>query len=516
MIVLIGFMGAGKTTIGSLVADELGVSFVDADEVIAARAGLSVADIFASEGEEAFRAFERAAIGDLLSGNDGVVALGGGALGSPEVRDLVRPHSVVHLDVSFDEAMHRIGDTDRPMLRLSDPHDLFRQRQGSYREAASITVAVDDRSPDEIAGEVIARLRERPRRVPVTAPGGSYDVVVGQDVLDEVGALFQPVPRKVRVLHQPSVERYAKEVADALIACGSEVLVSQVLDGDSAKEREAAAGLWTTLADDGMNKDDAIVTVGGGAVSDLGGFVASTYMRGLRVVHVPTTLLGQVDAAIGGKTAINLPHAKNLVGTIHQPAGVVCDVKTLATLPVEELRSGSAEVVKYGFISEPRLISFVTSRSEGVLGADPGTLIEVVERCVSIKADVVSDDEIDAGRRKILNYGHTFGHAFEQRSGFSMRHGEAVAVGMVAAALTSQALGWLSDDEVALHRNALGALGLPTGGSYGLDELVEAWKLDKKTRATPRFVLLRGLGRPEIDVEVPEDALQTALARLAA
>jgi 3-dehydroquinate synthase len=515
MIVLIGFMGAGKTTVGRLVADELGVSFVDADEVIAARAGASIPEIFKNEGEEGFRAFERSVVGDLLAGDDGVVALGGGALGSPEIADLLAPHAVVHLNVSLDEAIKRVGDSERPMLQISAPEDLFRERTRAYTTAATIAVAVDGRSPEEIARELIAGLRGRARRVPVTTAGGTYEVIVGKDVLREVGGVLDPSPRRVRVLHQPSVERYAKEVADALIERGSEVSMSEVPDGDSAKDRDTAQGLWSALADDGMNKDDALVTVGGGAVSDLGGFVASTFMRGLRVVHVPTTLLGQVDAAIGGKTAINLPHAKNLVGTIHQPAAVVCDVRTLTTLPPDELRSGCAEVLKYGFISEPRLIAFVTSRSDEVLRADAGTMTEVVERCVSIKAGVVGDDELDAGRRKILNYGHTFGHAFEQRSGFSMRHGEAVAVGMMAAALTSQGLGWLGEDEVAAHRDALDALGLPTEGSYDLGELEEAWKHDKKTRDAPRFVLLRGLGQPEIDVEVPRDVLSTALARLA-
>ena len=516
MIVLIGFMGAGKSTVGRAVAQKLGVGFVDADEVIVARAGIPVVEIFETRGEQMFRTLEREVIGEILSDDDGVAALGGGALGSEEVRAQLGAHTVVHLDVSFEEAMRRIGETDRPMLRAVDPVALYRERAASYAAAASFVVQVDGRTPEVIAEEVVAKARSGHRRVHVATPGGSYDVLVGREVLSEVGSALDPAPRRVTVLHQPSVEPYAKEVADALGEAGSAASLLAAPDGEAAKGPGVAERLWANLADAETNRDDALVTVGGGAVSDAGGFVASTFMRGLRVVHVPTTLLGQVDAAIGGKTALNLPQAKNLIGTIHQPSAVLCDVRTLATLPVDELRSGCAEVLKYGFIADPDLARVVTSEVDEVLAADPAILIDVVERCVAIKADVVGEDERDAGRRKILNYGHTFGHAFEQRSDFSLRHGHAVALGMVAAAFTAQGLGWLTDDEVAMHREALEAVGLPTGASYELGELQDAWKRDKKTRATPRFVLLRALGRPEIDVEVPDEVLRTALARLAA
>ena len=517
MIVLIGFMGAGKSTIGRKVADLLGSEFVDADEVIAGRAGMSVSEIFESGGEQMFRTLEREVIEEaLLEAGEVVLALGGGALTTDEIRDQLRSHTVVLLDVTFEEAMRRVGDTERPMLRAGDASALYDRRAIGYADAASIVVRVTGRSPDDIAEEVVSRARTGRRRVRVATPDSGYEVIVGRDVLREVDVLLDPTPRRAVVLHQPSVEAYAKEVAHALSGSGTELVLLAAPDGEAAKDPDAALKLWGALAEAELNRDDALVTVGGGSVSDAGGFVASTFMRGIRVVHVPTSLLGQVDAAVGGKTALNLSYAKNLVGTIYQPRGVVCDVRTLATLPVEEMRSGCAEVLKYGFIAEPELARTVVARADDVIGADAGTLIEVVVRCVSIKADVVANDEHDTGRRKILNYGHTFAHAFEQRSNYTLRHGHAVALGMMAAALTSHELGWITEEEVSTHRDALEAFGLPVRASYELEDLRDAWKRDKKARETTRFVLLRGLGRVETDVEVAEDVLRTALARLAA
>ena len=517
MIVLIGFMGAGKSTVGACLADRLAFPFRDVDALVVERAGQDIPSLFASEGEASFRERERAVALDLLSGDEAVVALGGGALGDEMIRTAVKGHTTVFLSVSLEEALRRIDPESRPMLSLTDPEALYDERHPEYERTAQLRVDTDGRDVDDVVDEVVAFVHTMTRPVRVRAGEHEYPVVVGRGILRHAATLFGfDAPRRMAVVHQPNVEGYAKEVGGVLEAAGSEVFLVEVADREDGKDLRAAEALWTQLVEAGLQRDDAMVTVGGGAISDAGGFVASTILRGIRVVHVPTTLLGQVDAAIGGKTALNLPQGKNLVGTIHQPIGVICDVDTLATLDVDELRSGCAEVVKYGFISHPGLLELLPQRAPRMLAADPVVLEGIVERCAAAKAEVVSEDADDSGRRKILNYGHTFGHAFEQRSGFEMRHGDAVSIGMVAAALTAQELGWLDDDAVSLHRDTLDAFGLPIRGDYELDQIRQALLRDKKSRGAPRFVLLREIGDPRTDVEVPEDVLSNALARLSA
>jgi 3-dehydroquinate synthetase len=251
-------------------------------------------------------------------------------------------------------------------------------------------------------------------------------------------------------------------------------------------------------------------------VCDVAGFVASTYHRGVALIHVPTTLLAQVDAAVGGKTGVNLAQGKNLVGTFHQPRAVLCDVDLLATLPRAELRAGMAEVVKYGLIADPSLLDVAATEAGAILAADPVVLAAVVERSVGIKAAVVGDDERELGRRAHLNYGHTFGHAIERASGFTgIRHGEAVALGMMAAAYLAEELGRVDGEVVDAHRRPLEALGLPVEGSYDIGALEAAWRHDKKYRRGVRFVLLAGLARPEAGVHAPRALVARALERLA-
>jgi 3-dehydroquinate synthase len=276
-----------------------------------------------------------------------------------------------------------------------------------------------------------------------------------------------------------------------------------------------AGDLAERLAALNAHRHDLVVGFGGGVVTDVAGFVASTYARGMNVLHVPTTLLGQVDASIGGKTGVNLEAGKNLVGTFHQPIAVVCDVDVLASCPIEELRAGMAEVVKYGFISDPDLLPLVEERVDEMYAGDAKLLVDVVARCASIKASIVSADEREQGSRAFLNYGHTFAHAIEKARAFSgIRHGEAVALGMMAAAYLAQELGRIDESVVALHERVLRAAGLPTQEPFDLPELEDAWVLDKKYRQGVRFVLLNGVGRPEAGIEAPRDALATALKRM--
>jgi 3-dehydroquinate synthase len=307
----------------------------------------------------------------------------------------------------------------------------------------------------------------------------------------------------------------ATSVRDAL-APTYEITELAIPPGERAKTAEVAAGCWDALGAAGFTRSDAVVGVGGGATTDLGGFVAATWLRGVRVVHVPTTLLGMVDAAVGGKTGINTRAGKNLVGSFHEPLGVLCDLDLLATLPEAELRSGLGEVVKCGFIADPEILRLV--EEHGVPTTGSPVLRELVERAVRVKADVVAGDLRerggDAGHpgREVLNYGHTMGHAVEQASDYTLRHGEAVAIGCVYAAELARAAGVLGDEVADRHHTAFARVGLPTGwAGAAYDDLRTRMAVDKKSRGSSlRFVVLSDLARPRILADPGEEHLRAA------
>ena len=295
------------------------------------------------------------------------------------------------------------------------------------------------------------------------AATGGYDVVVGRsDVAAHVPGLLGDGVQRVLIVHAAAVEPLAARLGDVLRERGVRVWLQVVPDGEAAKTAAVTAQLWAQLGAAGFTRSDAVVGVGGGAVTDLAGFVAATWLRGVAVVQVPTTLLAMVDAAVGGKTGINTAEGKNLVGAFHPPAGVLCDLDVLATLPPADLVAGLAEVVKAGFIADPRILELVESDPVGASSPDGPHLSELVERAVRVKADVVAQDLTESWLREVLNYGHTLGHAIEQAEGYRRRHGEAVAVGMVFAAELARGAGLLDAAVVDRHREVLGAVGLPT------------------------------------------------------
>ncbi|WP_425554445.1 3-dehydroquinate synthase [Georgenia daeguensis] len=352
-----------------------------------------------------------------------------------------------------------------------------------------------------------------PTRIPVAGPS-SYDVVVGRHLDDEVVRLTDGASRAL-VLHARATEHLARRLADALGANGVDALLRALPDAEDAKTLDVLASCWELLGEQRFGREDVVVAVGGGATTDVAGFVAATWLRGVRLVNVPTTLLGMVDAAVGGKTGINTAHGKNLVGSFHLPAGVVCDLDSLSTLPAADLRAGLAEVVKCGFIADERILRLV--EADGGLGAqDPRSdvLRELVERAVAVKARVVGDDLREAGLREILNYGHTFGHAIERTEGYRWRHGDAVAVGMVFAAELARAAGVLADSVVARHRAVLGLLELPTTYAAGRwAELYEAMTHDKKVRGNAlRFVVLEDVARTTMLRAPAPEQLEAAYA----
>ena len=352
---------------------------------------------------------------------------------------------------------------------------------------------------------------------------GGYPVYVGADLMARADFFLPSFDHAelAYVITHPSLAELAVPVAAALEGRGLAAHVGAIPEGESSKSIAAAAVLYDELAKAGAHRHDVIVGVGGGVVTDLAGFVASTYHRGMPVVHVPTSLLGQVDAAVGGKTGVNLDHGKNLVGTFHQPAVVICDVRLLKSLPEAEIRAGLAEVIKYGFIAQPAILDLVANNVDAIFDRDEKVLSTIVARSVAIKADIVSRDERELGERAHLNYGHTFAHAIEHASwseteeSSGIRHGEAVALGMMAAAHLARELGRIDDGVVDLHRRVLNSVGLPTSAPLELDKLEPAWRHDKKYQDGVRFVLLNDVGAPEAGVRASGAAISTALERMA-
>ncbi|MBB6121458.1 3-dehydroquinate synthase [Nocardiopsis algeriensis] len=333
-------------------------------------------------------------------------------------------------------------------------------------------------------------------RIGVGGPADRYDVVIGSGILSELPSLVEGAAQ-VAVVHPEGLERLARPAVEALEAAGHRVHPMPVPDGEAAKSAAVATDLWSRLGRLAFTRSDAVVGLGGGATTDLAGFVAATWLRGVRAVLVPTTLLGMVDAAVGGKTGINTPEGKNLVGAFHPPAGVLCDLDTLAGMPRADYIGGLAEVVKAGFIADPAICDLVEDDPEGAAAPEGRHTRELIERAVRVKADVVSGDLRESGRREILNYGHTLGHAIERAENYTFRHGYAVSIGMVFAAELARLDGRIDDALVGRHRSLLASVGLPV--SYAPEawpELHAAMSVDKKARGTTlRFVVLEGLGR---------------------
>jgi 3-dehydroquinate synthase len=327
-----------------------------------------------------------------------------------------------------------------------------------------------------------------------------YEVVIGRAMLHDVVDSIDAKVAKILLVHQTALQVSADALAEALRSAGFEVFQAAVPDGEDAKRIEVASWCWGLMGQSDFTRTDLVIGFGGGAVTDLAGFVASTWLRGVPLIQVPTTLLGMVDAAIGGKTGINTAEGKNLVGSFYTPSKVLCDLDTLSTLPRNELLAGFGEVVKYGFIADERILELLEQDLDAATDIQSDVFAEIVERCVAIKARVVSEDFKEAGLREILNYGHTLGHSLELAERYQWRHGAAISVGMMFVAELSRLAGRLSDDVVERHRNILQSLGLPTKYEAAKwNALLAGMQRDKKSRAgTLRFVVLDDVAKPTI------------------
>lgn len=331
------------------------------------------------------------------------------------------------------------------------------------------------------------------------ASGSPYDVHIDRGVDRAVEYIAEATAsvNNYLLIHQPALKERAEEVASGLETQGKHVILHELADAEDGKTIDAAAACWDKCAEAGLTRQDAVIGLGGGAATDLAGFIAATWMRGIKVVQYPTTLLAMVDAAVGGKTGINTDAGKNLVGAFHEPATVIVDLEVLETLPEQEMIAGSAEIIKAGFIADTRILEIYEEDAAAAL--DPhGTLPELIQRAIQVKADVVAQDLRESHLREILNYGHTYGHAVEHHENYRWRHGHAVAVGMVYEAELAQAAGLLDASVVDRHRAILASVGLPTSyDAADLDTLYGAMTRDKKNKdGNIRFVVIEKEGQP--------------------
>jgi shikimate kinase/3-dehydroquinate synthase len=502
-LVLTGFMGAGKTTAARILADTLGVEEVDTDELLEARFGRPVARIFEEEGEAAFRAAEEQVVAEVLHRLDppAVVALGGGAVESERVQAALAAHLVVLLEIDAPTAWARAAG-DRPLARDRAAFEARLERRAPLYErlADAIVPPVPLGALPGVAPALVFLRDHAPRGTRLVwahGASGDYPVLAARGLL---GGAW-PIPGRRFVVSDETVAAlYPSAVPDPVARI-------EIAPGEVHKSPATAETVWRALARAGMTGADHLVALGGGVVGDLAGFAAATYRRGVPVVHVPTTLVAQVDSALGGKTGVDLPEGKNYVGAYHQPAAVLIDPATLETLPAEELAAGWAEVVKTALIAGGPLWARVRA---GVLDDD------VVLACVRGKLAIVARDERDGGPRQVLNLGHTVGHAIETATGYARyRHGEAVGLGLLAA-LRLSGQGGLRDEVAALLR----ARGLPTvlEPPLGADELIALTGRDKKRRgaAPVPFVLVEAPGRVAHGRTVDDGDLRAAVTELGA
>jgi shikimate kinase/3-dehydroquinate synthase len=499
-LVFVGFMGAGKTTAARAVAAELGVAHADADRELEAELGEPIESFFDREGEAAFRAREEATVLGLLERPPGpVLALGGGALASERVRAALAGHTVVHLEVSPEDAWHRASGRGRPLARDRVRFEqLHADRAALYAQVAHATIPPSGRDGVRRALPALLALADAPagtRMVWADAASGEYPVFLGSGLL--AAGFFHPRDGRRFVVSDEHVARQHGVEAEQRIL---------VVPGEERKTIHSAEFVLRGLAQAGAERGDLLVAVGGGVVGDLAGFCAAIYQRGMRHVQVPTTLVAQVDSAYGGKTGVDLPEGKNYAGVYHQPSAVLCDPDTLRTLPSVELAAGYAEVVKTALIAGGPLWARV--RQGGEVDA------ETILGCLRTKLATVAEDERDAGRRQVLNLGHTVGHAIEAATGYARyRHGEAVAIGLLAALRLS--------DRQALRAEVaqlLEARGLPsTFAGTSADEVLALVERDKK-RAGGRvpFVLVEAPGAVSPGHEVEPAALRAAVEEVAA
>lgn len=540
-IFLVGLSGSGKSTVGRLLAQRLGIPFLDSDTLIEAACEEQIPSIFAHHGEAYFRACESDVLADAIhTYKDGaVIATGGGAVVWKENRVLMAEHGIrIWLQTEPSVALERlyaqqatalaqgIVPETRPLLTGSDPlttlQALAATRLSLYEEA-ELMCNTAGKTREQVAQEVIAMLThsgvlDSDGVAPIVrhvAIGNGYDVIVDWGGIGRLGQYLtqRSLPSRVFLFTDSNIAPlYSTALVQNLIEAGFEPLLYTIPAGEKSKSQEQLNAIYDWLLEQRAERKEAIIALGGGVVGDLVGYVAATYLRGVPLIQVPTSLLAQVDAAIGGKTGINHPRGKNLIGAFYHPQLVLVDPSLLLTLPTRERTEGWAEVVKCGIILDAELFAQLEVHAESLrtFTHPPVTLLcQIIARCIDLKVMIIEEDEREQGRRAILNYGHTVAHALENVAGYGeWLHGEAVSLGMVAAALLAHEADMFSLEDMARQNNLLTALGLPTRyvGSVRAEDILKAMQLDKKVSGKQvRWIMPRSIG--EVTVTTMPDAL---------
>ena len=548
-LILAGFSGTGKSTAAQKIGFLLARNFIDTDNLISLKTGLEISQIFEEKGEEFFREIESQVIKEVSSMKELVIAIGGGAFSNPKNRELLlKSGIVISLDASPRTIENRLSAQSnltnaykhtRPMILGSNPLErivsLKSKREPDY-ELADSTISTDELTVNEVAAKTIKiwdSLRHETRPLsPADNPdnpqgelsaivhtsSGPYPIFVGWEILETLGTrcLALGFEKRAFLLSDDKVSKqYGEIVRASLKEAGLETEIFTVPSGEQSKSLLMATKCYEWLASQRAERGDLIVALGGGVIGDLAGFVASTFNRGLPFVQVPTSLASMVDASIGGKTAVNLVHGKNLVGTFYQPKCVFADVKTLLTLPKRELASGWAEAIKHGLILDPNLLNDFESQSQNIINLEGDASVNIIKRSMAIKAAIVSQDEKETlGIRTLLNYGHTVGHGLETATQYGrLLHGEAVSIGMGVAARISEKLGLISKELVVRQEKLLQHYGLPTKFPLpDYSQVRDAMTVDKKSSGGKiTWVLLDGVGKATLRSDVPEDTLRECL-----
>ncbi|AMP02933.1 3-dehydroquinate synthase [Collimonas pratensis] len=571
-IFLVGLMGAGKTTVGRALARKLNKLFIDSDHEIEARTGVSIPLIFEIEGEESFRQRETEVIRDLSARSGIVLATGGGAIMRAENREYLKTRgTVIYLRASIHNILQRTSrDKNRPLLQTADPRrrleELSRQREPYYREVADIVIDTGRPNVQFLVHSILSQLdvqaddlepgsgqaqpagagnlgqasgpahqtshflmnQQSTSSAPVSAPAitlqvelgeRSYPIEIGPSLLADRARIARLISGKqvVVVTNTVVAPLYLEGVSQTLRDAGKSVLEIILPDGEEEKNWASLMQIFDRLLAAKCDRKTTLIALGGGVIGDLTGFAASAYMRGVPFVQIPTTLLAQVDSSVGGKTGINHPLGKNMIGAFYQPQAVIADTMTLHSLPERELSAGLAEVIKYGAVIDAEFFKWIENNIDKLMARDNAALAYAIRRSCELKADVVRQDEREGGLRAILNFGHTFGHAIESGLGYGKwLHGEAVGCGMVMAADLSHRLGHINAVDKERVCALVRAAGLPTEApNLGAQRWLELMQIDKKNEdGQIKFILMKPLGSHLI-TGAPPEALLATLQQLA-
>lgn len=535
-LILIGLPTSGKTLTAHSLSQALHLSMADTDAMIERKYAKPISWIFQEIGEEGFRALEYQVVAEALEEPAGIVSLGGGAPAYPPTRRLLKGHRIYYLNATPDflaqrrkeflaECSNPPDSLSRPLLQgdfLPQMRQLYEARHGIYENLA--TAVIDAQQPlQALVDDIVAIERDLGERI-LVGHSHPYPVIIESNPSTSLSAgvsrqllnLMPPQTHKALILAAPQVRNLAQGVANMLPTFKN--LSTQVLtlpDGEAAKQLTNLASIWDTAANFALERQDLIICIGGGATTDLGGFVAATWLRGVNLIQIPTTLLAMVDAAIGGKTGIDLFSGKNLVGSFYSPLGVVVDLRALRTLPESRMREGLAEILKCGYIRDREILRVFSSAGDTLLNPDSPGLSELVRRALRVKAEIVSQDFYESGIREYLNFGHTLAHGIERCENYRFAHGLAVSIGMMFAANLGFLLGVTPASIVRSLKLELETLGLPsTYREHSFSQLKPLLYSDKKVRdGVLRFVILRDIGDPTV-VPVSDDRVLDEAAKL--